>query len=122
MSASCKQPEKPMLKPPQLAHIALQNMHAGSQPSWTIKMLFDGACPLCMREVNSLRKAKGASNINFVDVAADDYDPYQHANIGFEEVRHVINVSSVAACCKECVSAWQLPCWMSIFGAYAGHG
>lgn len=64
---------------------AQQTANGGSQPSWTIKMLFDGACPLCMREVNSLRKAKGASNINFVDVAADDYDPYQHANIGFEE-------------------------------------
>ena len=40
-----------------------------------------------MREVNSLRKAPTASQINFVDISGDSYDPAQHANISYEEVR-----------------------------------
>ncbi|HEY9740679.1 MAG TPA: DCC1-like thiol-disulfide oxidoreductase family protein, partial [Coleofasciculaceae cyanobacterium] len=26
------------------------------KPSWQIKLLYDGECPLCVREVNFLRK------------------------------------------------------------------
>ena len=49
-------------------------------------MLYDGDCPLCMKEVNSLRNADNSGNINFVDIAASDYAPSQHANISYEEV------------------------------------
>ncbi len=53
--------------------------------SWKIKLLFDGACPLCVREVNFLKhKDSGRGMINFVDIAADDYDPADNANIDFE--------------------------------------
>lgn len=58
---------------------------SNNAPTWNIKMLYDGDCPLCMREVEMLqRRDAGKNKIAFVDVAADDYDASQHANISFE--------------------------------------
>ncbi|ANV90432.1 thiol-disulfide oxidoreductase DCC family protein [Picosynechococcus sp. PCC 8807] len=55
-----------------------------STPSWKIKLLYDGQCPLCLREVNFLRrKDNGRGLICFVDVAADDYDPSRHGGVTF---------------------------------------
>jgi predicted DCC family thiol-disulfide oxidoreductase YuxK len=45
------------------------------QQTWKIKLLFDGACPLCVREVNFLKRKDGDRHlIKFVDIAAEDYD------------------------------------------------
>ncbi len=53
--------------------------------TWKIKLLYDGACPLCVREVNFLKSKDGdRSLINFVDIAADDYDSADNAGIDFE--------------------------------------
>jgi predicted DCC family thiol-disulfide oxidoreductase YuxK len=53
--------------------------------SWKIKLLYDGACPLCLREVNFLKSKDGDRGlIEFVDIATDDYDPADHAGIDFE--------------------------------------
>ena len=50
-----------------------------------IKLLFDGACPLCVREVNFLKRKDGDRGlIKFIDIAAEDYDPADNANIDFE--------------------------------------
>eukprot|EP00271_Cylindrocystis_brebissonii_P010308 TRINITY_DN26483_c0_g1_i1.p1 TRINITY_DN26483_c0_g1~~TRINITY_DN26483_c0_g1_i1.p1 ORF type:complete len:264 (-),score=30.53 TRINITY_DN26483_c0_g1_i1:415-1206(-) len=53
--------------------------------TWQVKMLYDGDCPLCMREVNMLRERnelyKGA--IKFVDIAALDFSPEDNAGIDF---------------------------------------
>lgn len=53
---------------------------------WKIKMLYDGDCPLCMREVNMLkeRSKKYGEVINFVDICARDYSPEENSNIDFE--------------------------------------
>jgi predicted DCC family thiol-disulfide oxidoreductase YuxK len=52
---------------------------------WKIKLLFDGACPLCVREVNFLKRKDGDRGlIKFVDIAAEDYEPTDNANIDFE--------------------------------------
>ena len=52
---------------------------------WKIKLLYDGACPLCVREVNFLKRKDGDRGlIKFVDIAADDYDPADNAGIDFE--------------------------------------
>ena len=57
---------------------------ADSQP-WKIKLLYDGLCPLCVREVNFLKSKDGDRNlIKFVDIAADDYEPADNAGIDFE--------------------------------------
>lgn len=52
---------------------------------WKIKLLFDGACPLCVREVSFLKRKDGDRGlIKFIDIAAEDYDPADNANIDFE--------------------------------------
>jgi predicted DCC family thiol-disulfide oxidoreductase YuxK len=52
---------------------------------WKIKLLYDGACPLCVREVNFLKRKDGDRGlIKFVDIAADDYNPADNAGIDFE--------------------------------------
>ncbi len=58
---------------------------ATNAKTWKIKLLYDGACPLCVREVNFLKSKDGDRGlINFVDIAADDYEPADNAGIGFE--------------------------------------
>ncbi len=55
-----------------------------AEPSLTL--LFDGACPLCRREVESLRaRDRGRGLIQFVDIDAADYDPVAHAGISYRE-------------------------------------
>jgi predicted DCC family thiol-disulfide oxidoreductase YuxK len=55
-----------------------------NQP-WEIKLLYDGECPLCLREVNFLQKRDaGRGKVAFVDIAADDYNPEENAGIDFE--------------------------------------
>ena len=54
------------------------------KPSWKIKLLYDGECPLCVREVNFLtKKDAGRGIVNFVDIADPDYDPRDNADIDF---------------------------------------
>ncbi|WP_299489117.1 thiol-disulfide oxidoreductase DCC family protein [Acaryochloris sp. IP29b_bin.137] len=56
-----------------------------SSPSWQIKLLYDGACPLCLREVNFLRKRDaGQGLVAFVDIADLNYAPADNGNIDFE--------------------------------------
>ena len=56
-----------------------------NQPNWKIKLLYDGECPLCLREVNFLQKRDaGRGKVAFVDIAANDYNPEENAGIDFE--------------------------------------
>jgi predicted DCC family thiol-disulfide oxidoreductase YuxK len=56
-----------------------------TESTWKIKLLFDGDCPLCVREVNFLKHKDGDCHlIKFVDIAVEDYDPADNANIDFE--------------------------------------
>jgi len=51
-----------------------------------LTLLFDGACPLCRREVEALRsRDRGQGRICFVDVDAPDYDPAAHGGISYRE-------------------------------------
>jgi predicted DCC family thiol-disulfide oxidoreductase YuxK len=51
---------------------------------WQIKLLYDGECPLCMREVNFLRRRdRGRGLVAFVDIAAPDYDPAANGGVDF---------------------------------------
>lgn len=55
-----------------------------SSPSWKIKLLYDGECPLCVREVKFLLKRDGGRGIvNFVDIADPNYNPVDHAGVDF---------------------------------------
>ncbi|MBD1937671.1 DUF393 domain-containing protein [Microcoleus sp. FACHB-68] len=56
-----------------------------SSPSWQIELLYDGQCPLCLREVNFLqRRDAGRGLVAFVDIADDDYTPEAHGGVDFE--------------------------------------
>jgi predicted DCC family thiol-disulfide oxidoreductase YuxK len=57
-----------------------------------LTILFDGGCPLCVREVDFLerrdrrRRATGSEpRLAFVDINAADYDPDRHAGISYRE-------------------------------------
>lgn len=43
-------------------------------PTWQIKILYDGECPLCTREVDMLRRRNGAGLVAFEDIAAPGFD------------------------------------------------
>lgn len=52
--------------------------------SWQIELLYDGLCPLCLREVNFLAKRDaGRGIIAFVDIADLAYQPELHGNVDF---------------------------------------
>ena len=58
---------------------------SASGPIWQIKLLYDGDCPLCLREVNFLRQRDGdQGRIRFVDIADLEYSPQENAGIDFE--------------------------------------
>ena len=58
---------------------------ASTAPTWKIELLYDGECPLCMREVNFLQKRDaGRGLVNFVDIADYDYNPEAHGGVDFE--------------------------------------
>jgi len=46
--------------------------------------LFDGDCPLCVREVNFLRAQDGGKGkVDLVDLAAEDYSPENNRGVDF---------------------------------------
>ena len=56
-------------------------MASPSAPELTL--LFDGGCPLCVREVRFLQRRDGQARLAFVDIDAADYDPEAHAGISY---------------------------------------
>ncbi len=47
--------------------------------------LFDGGCPLCVRETNFLKKKDLLNRINFVDINDDGYKPSMYRDISYSE-------------------------------------
>ncbi len=41
----------------------------------TVEVFYDGACPLCMREIRMLRRKDRDAKIQFTDIAAEGFDP-----------------------------------------------
>lgn len=50
-----------------------------------LTLLFDGGCPLCVREVRFLERRDRRQRIRFVDIDAPDYNPVAHGGIGYRE-------------------------------------
>lgn len=57
-----------------------------------LTLLYDGGCPLCLREVRFLKQrdqqrqsAAGAPQLTFVDIDAPDYEPAAHGGISYRE-------------------------------------
>jgi predicted DCC family thiol-disulfide oxidoreductase YuxK len=62
-----------------------ENTNHSADSMWQIKLLYDGECPLCLREVNFLRQRDaGRGLVKFVDIAAADYKPEQNGGVDFE--------------------------------------
>lgn len=56
----------------------------------SLTLLYDGGCPLCVREVRFLQKRDQARNgadhqLAFVDIDAIDYDPSAYAGIDYRD-------------------------------------
>ena len=52
---------------------------------WKINLLYDGDCPLCLREVNFLQKKDaGRGIVKLTDVADIDYSPEENGGVDFE--------------------------------------
>jgi predicted DCC family thiol-disulfide oxidoreductase YuxK len=49
------------------------SMQSPSRPH-DIEVFYDGACPLCMREIRMLQDRDRRQRIRFVDIAADGFD------------------------------------------------
>ena len=69
-------------------------MTRSAAPELTV--LFDGGCPLCVREVTFLRGRDRRGALGFVDIDALDYDPAPFQGISYEEAMgriHAITAS-----------------------------
>ena len=47
--------------------------------------LFDGGCPLCLREIRFLKKKDSSNKINFIDINNDGYNPSLYQDISYAE-------------------------------------
>lgn len=53
-------------------------------PSYEIKLLYDGECPFCVKEVNFLKKKdNGRGKVAFVDIASPHYLPSENQGIDY---------------------------------------
>ena len=51
-----------------------------------LTVLFDGGCPLCLREVNTLQRLdNGRQRLAFVDIDQPDYNPSLHQGISYRQ-------------------------------------
>lgn len=65
---------------------------SNTSSNWEIRMLYDGDCPLCMKEVNFLKQRdEGKDKIQFVDISTDDYSPEDNYGITFEQAMEKIH-------------------------------
>lgn len=54
-------------------------MSAPTSPDWEIRVLYDGECPLCAREVRMLRRLDdGRGRLDLEDLSAPDFDPSRY--------------------------------------------
>ena len=50
-----------------------------------LTFLFDGGCPLCLRETNFLKKRNFSNQILFIDINSKDYDQSLFSNISYSK-------------------------------------
>ncbi len=63
---------------------AISNSNSNNN-TWKINLLYDGDCPLCLREVNFLQKKDaGRGLVKFTDIADLNYSPDENGGVDFE--------------------------------------
>jgi predicted DCC family thiol-disulfide oxidoreductase YuxK len=50
-------------------------MSTEAAPDWEIEVFYDGACPLCRREIEMLRRWNKKDRLRFTDIAGAGFDP-----------------------------------------------
>lgn len=65
-------------------------MNQSTNNAIALTVLYDGACPLCLREVHGLQRRDQARHgeqprLAFVDIDRADYNPEAHAGISYAE-------------------------------------
>ena len=65
---------------------------------WDVRLLYDGECPLCVKEINMLkRRDEGQDKISFVNIATPEYDPEDYEGITYGKVCHICHSLVVIA-------------------------
>jgi predicted DCC family thiol-disulfide oxidoreductase YuxK len=73
------------MTPPSATSVSTEALTDAPPSPWEIALLYDGECPLCLREVNFLKaKDGGRGRVKFVDISADDYSPEEYGGVSFE--------------------------------------
>lgn len=49
----------------------------------SLKLLYDGECPICKREICILQKKESQTKIKFIDISSKEYSPFEHNNIDY---------------------------------------
>lgn len=60
-----------------------------TETSWDVKLLFDGDCPLCMREVRMLSRANRKGRLKLEDIAAPGFDPAPYGLTKAQVMGHI---------------------------------
>ena len=53
--------------------------------------LYDGGCPLCLRETRFLKKKDVSNKINFIDINNDNYNPLLYQDITYNEAMSTLH-------------------------------
>ena len=55
----------------------------------SIEVFFDGDCPLCIREINLLRRMDRHERIRFTDIASSDFEANEYGKTLAELIDHI---------------------------------
>ena len=67
-----------------MANAEMEPRQADVPASWEIEVFYDGDCPLCMREINFLRRIDRRGETCFTNIAATDFDADDYGISGEE--------------------------------------
>lgn len=48
-----------------------------------LKLLYDGECPICKREICILQKKESQTKIKFIDITSKEFSPFENNNIDY---------------------------------------
>jgi len=60
-----------------------------NEADWDVKLLFDGECPLCVREVRLLGRFNRRGRLGLEDIATRGFDPGRHGLTRAQVMGHI---------------------------------
>ncbi|MEI8365425.1 MAG: DUF2878 family protein [Parachlamydiaceae bacterium] len=64
-----------------------------------LKLLYDGDCPICKKEICILQKKDSQTQITFVDISSKEFAPLEHNNIDYNTAMGQIHAIDVKGNC-----------------------